>query len=822
VPTGAGKTAAVVLAWLWRRRFAEEAIRRATPRRLVYCLPMRVLVEQTQKAVETWLGNLGLQDEVRVYVLMGGEEMEDWDIHPEDDAILVGTQDMLLSRALNRGYGMSRYRWPMHFGLLNNDCLWALDEIQLMGSGLATSTQLQAFREKLGAWGTVMTIWMSATLRREWLQTVDFQEKVSDLPYLKLHDDDRHCESLKKRLEAPKLMSSAEASAADKPEEATRLAGFVKQKHRPGSLTLVVVNTVERACQLYEALRRPEGRPTSRRGGRRGKLVDQATLDGVSPELLLIHSRYRPPDRQERNRKLTIADKALRGETLPSLNGGELDWVTRIRQAGLIVVATQVVEAGVDISAGILITELAPWPSLVQRFGRCNRFGEYEDARIFWIDVHTGRRGLAAPYNDGELQAAREVLRGIPSEDVSPAALEVLVRGLPDDARKRLFPYEPTHVVRRKDVIELFDTTPDLAGNDIDIARFIRDDLDLDVQVYWRLLEKGKPPSADDETGKAPRHEELCPVPFYQFREDFLRKGKTAYRWDVLERRWVRADADTVAPGQVFLIPADQGGYDALAGWQARSDLPVEPLPSVPPDLPESNDDDRPSQGYWQTVAEHADEVVAEAIKILDALGLDHEDWRQALRLAARWHDRGKAHQVFQEAIHDGRNGEIERPDLWRGRRDLAKAPRAFWEKSYGRKHFRHELATALAMLQAELSSLAVYLAAAHHGKVRLSIRSLPDERRPGEAGTRFARGVWDGDLLPETDLGGGTVAPEVTVSLEPMELGIGQNGQPSWAERVLQLRDDPQLGIFRLALFEALLRAADWRASAAYQRKWA
>ena len=41
---------------------------------------------------------------------------------PKRPAILIGTQDMLLSRALNRGYGMSRYRWPMHFGLLNNDC----------------------------------------------------------------------------------------------------------------------------------------------------------------------------------------------------------------------------------------------------------------------------------------------------------------------------------------------------------------------------------------------------------------------------------------------------------------------------------------------------------------------------------------------------------------------------------------------------------------------------------------------------------------------------------------------------------------------------
>jgi hypothetical protein len=43
IPTGLGKTDAVVLAWLWRRRFAGPEERRTTPRRLVYCLPMRTL-----------------------------------------------------------------------------------------------------------------------------------------------------------------------------------------------------------------------------------------------------------------------------------------------------------------------------------------------------------------------------------------------------------------------------------------------------------------------------------------------------------------------------------------------------------------------------------------------------------------------------------------------------------------------------------------------------------------------------------------------------------------------------------------------------------
>src|SRR5262245_55077871 len=59
VPTGLGKTAAAILAWIWRRRFCAKT-REDTPRRLVYCLPMRVLVEQTFTEAIRWLDRLGL------------------------------------------------------------------------------------------------------------------------------------------------------------------------------------------------------------------------------------------------------------------------------------------------------------------------------------------------------------------------------------------------------------------------------------------------------------------------------------------------------------------------------------------------------------------------------------------------------------------------------------------------------------------------------------------------------------------------------------------------------------------------------------------
>ena len=57
IPTGLGKTAAVVLAWLWNRVQLQNP---EWPRRLVYCLPMRTLVEQTDAEVKEWLTAHGM------------------------------------------------------------------------------------------------------------------------------------------------------------------------------------------------------------------------------------------------------------------------------------------------------------------------------------------------------------------------------------------------------------------------------------------------------------------------------------------------------------------------------------------------------------------------------------------------------------------------------------------------------------------------------------------------------------------------------------------------------------------------------------------
>jgi CRISPR-associated endonuclease/helicase Cas3 len=810
VPTGCGKTAAVILAWLWQRRMNPNG----TPRRLVYCLPMRVLVEQTRDCALDWPDAVGMlagdvervpaengkrgkivadsykwqpeqNDKVGVHVLMGGEETEDWDVHPESSAILIGTQDMLLSRALNRGYGMSRYRWPMHFGLLHSDCLWVFDEIQLMGSGLATTSQLEAFRATAGGNGC-HSWWMSATLDATWLETVDFKKQVQALPVSKLGEQDLKGTELRAAYEANKPISKVKGVIGD----CAALAEKITEAHsETKGRTLVVVNTVKRARELHDAV---------------WKLLKKKK-EPVEP--ILIHSQFRPRDRQTQVERL-LAEPGPHGT---------------------IVISTQVVEAGVDVSAHTLFTELAPWSSLVQRFGRCNRRGlQNEIARIFWIDFPTEREELSHPYELAGLLAAQKLLRDL--KDVGPKSLEGI-------QHKQSF--EHTWVIRRKDFIDLFDTTADLAGNNIDIDRYVREVEESDVQVFWRKWD-GEP-SADMPR---PGRDELCRVPIRELR-DFLkdtRRRMLAYQWDYLNERWVRADWRRAYPGQTYLLHFSSGGYTPQVGWNPKLETPVQLPPLEESKEPEANDYDDLSQTTWQLISEHTDQVCSQLDSILSQLPLERCE-ANALRIAGRWHDRGKAHHVFQNAIDDGqtveRKGKIaqrrERPAEWRGNRFVAKAPgkrwkngkladRGFW-RVYERKHFRHELASALALLQRlhpQLSVLAddelnlvAYLVAAHHGKVRLSIRSLPEEFAPSDD-RRFARGVWEHDELLDTDLGGGVTAPSVKLSLEPMELGLCEKepfgGQPSWTERMFRLRD--KLGPLRLAYLEALLRAADVRAS--------
>jgi CRISPR-associated endonuclease/helicase Cas3 len=334
VPTGRGKTE-VALAWAWRLLVDKQS----EPLHLVVCLPMRSLVTQTVQRLKTCFAALKAtkpEIDVDVHRLMGGAIEDEWVRQPDKPWVLVGTHDQLLSRALNRDYTMSRCEWPVHFGLLNNDCRWIIDEVQLMEPGLWTTSQLDWMRRKrFPSLKPCLTTWMSATVGTSFLSTTDrtreglgeaspeqvaFEGKLTST----LENDQNLQWWRDARRPAewwPPTASDAKTTGAKKRGAARSgavtpeaIARAVTEKHAAGTLSLVICNTVAMARDVFRAL-------------------------SSGDHKVLLTSQFRREDRARHEQRLLGFDTSRKADKLPK------------GDPGLICISTQVVEAGVGISA---------------------------------------------------------------------------------------------------------------------------------------------------------------------------------------------------------------------------------------------------------------------------------------------------------------------------------------------------------------------------------------------------------------------------------------------------------------------------------------
>lgn len=848
IPTGYGKTLGVLGAWLYHRVERNDS---RWPRRLIWVLPMRVLVEQTADEVQKCLARLGLlwqpdvdhQGKVGVHLLMGGADPGgEWNLYPEENAVFIATQDMALSRALNRGYAAPRARWPMEFGLLSHDALWVLDEVQLMDVGLATSAQLQAFfdgdAEESRSLRPRLSWWMSATLQSEWLKSVDTVTRqatwTSSPTTLTPNALGAGLAVIEKSLGIREIAAS-DLSAFTKLIQNMHEGSPANGDH--GRITLVVCNTVERATRSYEALENL----------------------GITKDLRLVHSRFRPHERAAWKAEFLGREACKQG-------------VDRI------IVATQVVEAGVDISATTLITELSPWSSLVQRFGRCARYSG--SGSVVVVDRGCDEK-TAPPYSLAELQSAKWAIDAIEAKDksVGIASIEAFEQRLTDDQRSQLYPYRPKQLLLRRELDELFDTTPDLTGADIDVSPFIRSGDERDVSVFWVDV----PPARKGETAprpakeRRPAREELCSVPFLAARDWLCGKATKekpaprllprcrAWVWDWLEGEWRVAERSALIPGTVVCVAADTGGYRNDRGFDPDSKAPVVVLSAPPQEAQDAADDledtEELSAAAYKTIATHNAEVSQLAGRIV--AGLVPQRLAELIELAGRWHDIGKAHPAFQAAI------QVRGPYQRRG--DLAKAPKGAWQRpclyrsadGETRRGFRHELASCLALFAvlrkyepaheallgpwiealslmgegevpataacdalptdiekqvlgctADEFDLLAYLVLSHHGKVRVALHAGPKDQEYVVRDNRGLpiRGVRDGDTLPDVPLDGVVSLAALVLTVAPAVLGLSPLSGRSWRDRTSGLLR--RHGPGALAFLEALLIAADRRAS--------
>ena len=184
---------------------------------------------------------------------MGGAGDTQWpwrqDMHRP--AIVVGTVDSLVSKALNRGYGIGRGTYPVDFALVTNGAHWVIDEIQLCPESTTTLRQLAAFAVSFGTAEPFGLTCMSATVPESLLRTVD-NPVLSDGDVLTISAAERVGE-LEVRLGARRTVRRLGAQ----PGDAKAIAAAVAELHRPGQSH---AGRAQHRRGRPEGLRRPAGR----------------------------------------------------------------------------------------------------------------------------------------------------------------------------------------------------------------------------------------------------------------------------------------------------------------------------------------------------------------------------------------------------------------------------------------------------------------------------------------------------------------------------------------------------------------------------------
>jgi CRISPR-associated endonuclease/helicase Cas3 len=613
LPTGSGKTAALDIAVFHLALDAAKQQNRRAPIRIAFVVDRRLIVDDAFERARlirralVWsrldksnaealeLENSVLADAIRrvrtelivrkvadrlcklanspqplvVRRLRGGVPREDdWARTPIQPTILCSTVDQVGSRLLFRGYGLKDRMKPIHAGLLGSDCLILLDEAHLS----------EPFRQTLS----------SITSLRAPDQSPFGFALLTATPAIKgsfgLTARDRSHPVLLSRIEASKPGRLIEVAGRHGIEIETRRVVAIAEeaksiitkltRHGTTPAVAVVVNRVARARQVFERLGE--------------ELGDSATC------MLLIG----PARSIERDRHATHLDP-IRTRTADSC---------RHLAKPLIVVATQTIEAGVDIDFDGLVTEAASLDALRQRFGRLNRAGRTfaAEAALLAHREDIGPKADDAVYGNRIAKTWEALNRWKDSEGCIDFGITAMAKLLAHEEISNYVAKSEDAPVLLPAYAHLWSQTSPIPNADPDIALFLHgpDRSSASIQIVWRAdIEPGDLRAAQRREGElsrlidllslvSPRASEAVEVPIRAARDwlkrtkrqenDFSdsvdrgddaaeddRTGELCFRWAGKgSDRTEVIDPGALRPGDLIVVPASYGGCDEW-GWKS-------------------------------------------------------------------------------------------------------------------------------------------------------------------------------------------------------------------------------------------------------------
>ncbi|MFC7910333.1 type I-G CRISPR-associated helicase/endonuclease Cas3g [Streptomyces nigra] len=608
VPTALGKTSLIDL-WVFLLAWqAAQGSNRTIPLRLFFAVDRRLVVDQAHEHAERLadvlrqaeagsicgrvaaaLSQLGGGDEpLSVVRMRGGVDWASrWLRSPAQPAVVVSTVDQYGSRLLFRGYHTTPRMRPIDAALTGFDALLALDEAHLSQALLTTARDCAAYQ------ATAVDPYFAVRA----LKVVSLSATADDSgrPRLGVGPADRAHPVAGRRLHANRRVTLLDVSAwAKSPTEAfahaatTAVDALLPRIERP--VVAVVANTIAGARAAFQAL---------------------SARDDL--DVLLLTGRCRDGERTN----------LVEGPLAELLKGVAPD-----RPRPLIVVATQTIEVGLDVSVAGMCSEAAAWDAVLQRLGRLDRTGDLALAPAVLVRTHAPDDVRTIPvYGKAaartwdwlashtlvldQFGAMEELQQALASGLLlNPSTLPELRTGIDLSALTAPSPRIP--VVHRT-VLDSWARTDPAPVPDQAPAPFLHglDTSPPDVQVLWRA----DLPCEDDMTPlwevwaarltQTPPHPgETVAVPVHRLRRFLARQVEAdafgdlegapdreqaptkrnrprpqqlpALRWDG-PGDWAPASTPRdIRPGSTVVLPAAVGGHDAF-GWTGAVSTAVVP-----------------------------------------------------------------------------------------------------------------------------------------------------------------------------------------------------------------------------------------------------
>ncbi len=353
VPTGAGKTWASVMPFLyaWSQQMTDF------PLQMIYSLPLRTLTNSIYTDIHSLLEKdraRKIFNSVNLASVQTGEYSEDPYF---EKAMVFSTIDQTLSSFLSFPLSLSKRQANINAGAVIGSYL-VFDEFHLLDSRLSMTTTLGMIRMLKNLCRVCI---MTATLTDEYIQIL--MQQLNDFELVSLENYPRD----KFKIKSLRPAIGKEVKKSVFISEDTIGADKILSKHQNKSI--VICNRVETAQKIFLELQAQKSEQT---------------------KIICIHSRFFDSDRKHREQQI----KEYFGK--------------HSNKENVILVATQVIEAGMDISCDVMHTEISPVNSFLQRAGRCARF-ENEYGKIFVYDVISSEEKGKITFEGIELQNQNEI-----------------------------------------------------------------------------------------------------------------------------------------------------------------------------------------------------------------------------------------------------------------------------------------------------------------------------------------------------------------------------------------------------------------------------